>query len=107
MKNVYRQGDVCLILIDKIPKDAIAEVINGNDVVLAYGEVTGHRHRFEFRDTSHDVKLYAGGGNRYLHVTAPCALLHEEHSTAIIQPGSYLLPAQVEYSPAELVRVVD
>ena len=72
------------------------------------GEATGYHHRFEFRDTSDGVKLYhASTGARYLEVTALAELLHEEHSTVRVPPGKYLLPAQVEYTPAELVRVAD
>lgn len=33
--------------------------------------------------------------------------VHEEHWHPIIEPGIYQLPIQVEYTPAELVRVTD
>jgi len=103
-----RQGDVLLIPVKALPKDAIAQAPKGNKVILAYGEVTGHHHRFEFLDTSHNVKLFHGsGGARYLEVAAPADLLHEEHDTARVPPGKYLIPTQVEYTPAELRRVAD
>jgi hypothetical protein len=103
-----RQGDVLLIPVAAIPKDAAEQPAKGGKIVLAYGEVTGHHHRFEFRDTSHNVKLYvAHGGARYLHVTAPAELLHEEHDTARVPVGRYLIPQQVEYTPAELRNVQD
>ena len=106
--KVYRQGDVCLIAVDSIPADATPVAPTGNKVILALGEATGHHHRFEFRDTTHNVKLYsAGGGARYLHVEALAELLHEEHSTVSVPAGKYLLPSQVEFTPAELRRVQD
>ena len=106
--KIIRQGDVCLVQVKAIPKDVIVQAPVGNKVILAFGEVTGHHHRFEFLDTSHNVKLYVGaGGARYLHVTAPAALVHEEHAAALIPVGKYLLPQQVEYSPKELRRVAD
>jgi predicted YcjX-like family ATPase len=75
--------------------------VKDRKVILALGEVTGHHHRFEFHDNSHNVKLYvAHGGARYLHVTKAAELLHEEHSTVTVPPGRYLLPSQVEYTPA-------
>jgi len=107
MRRIYRQGDVCLIAVDSIPADAVAQKPEGNKVILALGEVTGHHHRFEFLNTDHNVKLFHAGGARYLDVTAPADLLHEEHSTVRVRAGKYLLPVQTEYSPAELRRVED
>jgi hypothetical protein len=106
--SVIRQGDVALVRVKSIPADAIERPPMGNKVILALGEATGHHHRFEFLDQTQHVKLYvAHGGARYLHVSAPADLLHEEHSTARIGAGNYLLPTQVEYTPKELVRVMD
>ena len=106
--GIIRQGDVCLVRVRAIPKDAVAQPITGKKLILAFGEATGHHHRFEFMDTSHNVKLYAGaGGVRYLDVSAPADLLHEEHDTARVPAGKWLIPQQVEYTPKELVRVSD
>lgn len=106
--GVIRQGDVALVRVREIPKDAIEQPVKGGKVILAYGEMTGHHHRFEFMDTSHNVKLYAtAGGARYLDVSAPSDLLHEEHSTALVPAGKYLAPNQVEYTPEALRRVAD
>jgi hypothetical protein len=105
---VIRQGDVVLVRVKAIPKDAVEQPASGNKVILALGEATGHHHRFEFQDASHNVKLYvAHGGARYLDVSAPSALVHEEHDAAMVPAGLYLLPVQVEYSPKELRRVAD
>jgi hypothetical protein len=106
--GIIRQGDVALVRVREIPKEAIEQPIKGRKVILALGEATGHHHRFEFLDKSHNVKLYAtAAGARYLDVSAPSDLLHEEHSTARVPAGKYLLPQQVEYTPAELRRVAD
>ena len=103
--SIIRQGDVALVRIKEIPADAVEQKVDGR-LVLQHGEVTGHAHAFY--DDSHNVKLYvAHGGARYLHVTAPADLLHEEHSTARVGAGKYLLPTQMEYTPKELVRVTD
>lgn len=107
-KLVLRQGDVCLIAVDSIPEGAKAEKRKGKKVILALGEATGHHHRFEFMNTDfNDVKIYHVGATRYLAVQKPAELLHEEHSTVAVPAGKYLLPSQVEYTPAELRRVVD
>lgn len=106
--GTIRQGDVALVSVRVIPKDAIEQPVKGNKLILAFGEATGHHHRFEFLDKSHNVKLHAtAGGARYLDVSAPADLLHEEHSTARVPAGKWLIPNQVEYTPAELRRVAD
>jgi hypothetical protein len=106
--SVIRQGDVGFIRVKAIPKDAIEQVQKGEKLILALGEATGHHHRFEFLAQDYNVKLYVtAAGDRYLDVSAPADLLHEEHSTARIGAGKYLLPRQVEYTPAELRNVAD
>jgi hypothetical protein len=106
--STIRQGDVALIQVNEIPKDAVEQKTDGNKVILAYGERTGHCHRFEFLDQTQNIKLYvAHSGARYLDVSAPADLLHEEHSTARVPAGKWLLPVQVEYTPQELRRVQD
>ncbi len=107
-KAPIRQGDVLLVPVDSIPKDAIEQPAKGNKLILALGEATGHHHRFEFMDTSYNVKLFkTDGGARYLHVTAPVVVEHEEHAPAPVPVGKYLLPLQMEYQPQELRRVAD
>lgn len=99
-----RQGDVLLVRRAKLPA-AVAELPREDDaVVLAYGEVTGHRHQLRgpqvtyFRDTS---------GHEYVALSAPDRLLHEEHSTIEIPEGVAELGAQVEFEPAALRTVAD
>ena len=106
--SIIRQGDVALVRVKTIPADAVEQPQKGQKLILALGEATGHHHRFEFLAQDYNVKLYvAHGGARYVHVTAPADLKHEEHSTARVGAGKYLLPTQMEYTPKELVRVTD
>jgi hypothetical protein len=106
--SVIRQGDVLLVLVKAIPKNAVEQKIEGRKLILAFGEATGHHHRFEFVDSTQKIKMYVtDGGARYVDVSAPSDLLHEEHSTARVGAGKWLIPSQVEYTPKELVRVTD
>ena len=106
---LYRQGDVLLIAIDSIPADA-APCASKGDVILAYGEVTGHAHRL----AEGSVKPYAKGGlwsadaERFIAVMeAGANLTHEEHSTIALPPGNYRIVQQREYHPQEIRRVAD
>ena len=123
--TVYRQGDVGIIRtrgrktapLKPVPREEGA-------VVLAHGEVTGHRHQIR----SGECALYAlednrltgeeaaqaiariGGGlipERLLVVDAPVDLLHEEHDKIRLPTGSYVVRIQREYSPGELRSVQD
>lgn len=49
----------------------------------------------------------APNGERFLEVTEPVHLTHEEHTAHAILPGIYQVPRQVEYTPQELRRVAD
>jgi hypothetical protein len=108
--NQARQGDVLLTRIEALPADATPAApgtVPGR-VVLAYGEATGHHHSLAladdrialFRDTTGGAYLVVADG-------PPVALEHQEHSTITLPAGVYRMPTQVEYSPAELVRVAD
>jgi len=123
--TVYRQGDVFLIRA-KARKVAALKPVPREDgaVVLAHGEVTGHRHQIR----SGGCALYAlednrltgeeaaqaiariGGGlipDRLLVADAPVDLLHEEHDKIRLPAGSYIVRIQREYSPGELRSVQD
>src|SRR6266568_8635268 len=103
MKNI-RQGDVLLQLqnIKSVPAGASEIKPDGNRIVLAYGEVTGHAHAIY--ENIDQVKMWAVGKVKYLEVMARVTLKHEEHSPATIEPGIYKLPTQVEYTPQALLR---
>jgi len=102
MQTQQRQGDVLLVPAT-LPEAATAITTTG-DVILAYGEITGHAHRIK---ESAKVRVWSAGAERFLQVMETTALTHEEHAPITLLPGVYKLPQQVEYSPRELQRVAD
>lgn len=118
-----RQGDVQLQPVAKLPEGCTELPPEGNRIVLAHGEVTGHAHAiYDHIDQETNpeaaseiaeaaiarARLWkAKDGSRYLEVTKPVTLRHEEHTQHTLNPGIYKLPTQVEYTPAELRRVAD
>jgi hypothetical protein len=103
MTKQIRQGDVLLERVEKIPKNTKKEQKDNGDVVLAYGEVTGHKHRV----LDGAEVLLAENGERYLEATKQTALVHEEHDVAQIGPGFWNVVIQKEYSPAAIRNVAD
>jgi len=109
----YAQGDIILERVaDALPKTLIPVDPDGA-VVLARGEVTGHRHAFYgsgvtmFRDDglARDMpaELYVG----HINIAKGGAdLKHEEHATIALDPGTYRVRRQREWTAADQIRVV-
>lgn len=108
---MFRQGDVLVETVQK-PKALGALVpLDRGRVILAYGEVTGHAHAVmaeeEIADLPAAQLFEAPGGERYLLVDRPCALVHEEHGRIALAPGAYRVVRQREYSPEAIRNVAD
>jgi hypothetical protein len=99
--SLYRHGDVIINQVDALPEGAKRR---GN-VILAYGEITGHAHRIADPKTAETFEL---DGQIYLKVTAPKAqLIHEEHAMIELPQGVYRVWQQREYTPEAIRRVYD
>ena len=100
---MFRQGDILIVRVDgDVPKGARAVEREGDSVVLAHGEATGHRHRIRSRDAD----LYEHGAERFLRVRAPVALVHEEHAEIELRTGVYKIVRQREYVPSSRPREI-
>ena len=109
-----RQGDVFLEKVDMMPGSATEVPADNGEIVLAYGEVTGHKHRIRaFMDTgSLPARLFDVGDMRFLDVQSPSALIHEEHAPVTLEPGIYKVSkfgagTQREYTPEAIRSVAD
>lgn len=116
----YRQGDVLLVAVKSIPTDLKSD--NRQKCILAYGEVSGHHHRFEggkvtafFKEG--DVGSPIGGGSSFLRGSATdvvfvsipkagASLVHEEHDAIAVAPGIYEVRRQREFDMVAGMRQV-
>lgn len=105
-----RQGDVLIMEVDEENFKPGKEVERDPDgaLVLARGEVTGHRHRIVQRQAG----MYDGGGGVggtafCLKTEIPCVLQHEEHGSINLPAGRFNIRLQREYHPEELRNVAD
>lgn len=96
------QGDVCIVRLSKLPEGLIAETCN--EKIVAYGEVTGHKHLL--RPVKGGVEFFNGNGLVYAQVEKEAELVHEEHETIIFPKGVYALGIQEEFDILEGVRAV-
>jgi hypothetical protein len=101
---ILRQGDVLICAVDTIPTVTPVKR-DPRGIILAEGEATGHFHGIKSRS----AKLYRTEMDvRYMRVTAPVALTHQEHTTVTIPPGNYRISIHTQYVPGELpVNVED
>lgn len=106
--NMFRQGDVMVRSVAKIPNNA-QTVENQGRIVLAHGEVTGHAHAIDVAEAvEYTMAEAAGAVRRFLKVFEGGARLkHEEHATIPLPPGLYEIVQQREYSPEEIRNVAD
>lgn len=101
-QTCYRQGDVFIIPVAKLPSAGVRKNHGG---VLAQGEVTGHAHRLA---DSHRAEVCTINGEMYLDVVEDGAeIVHEEHGTIALPRGTYAVRIQREYTPAGIRRVHD
>lgn len=100
---IYAQGDIILEKIDKLPVKGLMK----KDKILAYGEVTGHKHQFQpelktvqvFKDTTQETQ--------FVDVQSDQAeLCHEDHANIMIPKGVYEVRVQREVDMVEGVRQV-
>lgn len=111
--KIFRQGDVLLVQVGEIPRGA-KDITSGPMIVLAEGEVTGHKHaiypeldREPQAEPRLPARLWDAGAERFLQVVEKTALKHEEHAPVELPPGNYQVAHQREYSPEEIRRVTD
>jgi hypothetical protein len=98
MPRQYRQGDVLLCAIDQVPAGARPVPNDGDRVVVAFGELTGHAHAFAAAEAQ---MLWEKASQRSFLVIGEggARLCHEEHDPILVPEGNYELRRQREYSP--------
>lgn len=111
-----RQGDTLLRKVEDIPAQAHEMKRDQHDrIVLAHGERTGHAHAFRgkgicsFTTLDNDdvefLLVNGGSGATLNHELVSGA--KAEHNPITVPPGKYEAAQQVEYTPAEIIRVAD
>jgi hypothetical protein len=110
INQMLRQGDVKILKIDSLPEGEIKDARDNGIAILAYGEVTGHKHQI----SQGDVKFFTVGdannlfAPKFLEVVSENAILtHEEHFAITLEKGLYEVSIQREYFPEEIRNVAD
>ena len=102
-KRMYRQGDVLIEQVAKIPKEAIKQSAKDR-IILALGEATGHHHSVDI--DAADWWKQADGAH-FLDVPKEARVTHQEHDTITLPAGRYRIRRQREYTPEAIRNVAD
>lgn len=116
---IYRQGDVLLVPIKSIPAGLKSH--KPQKCILAFGEVSGHHHRFECGNVTAFYKdgdagepiaggtTLRGSATDIAFISVPkdgASLVHEEHDAVALAPGHYEVRRQREFDMISGVRRV-
>lgn len=97
----FRQGDVLLVWAEPSANGYQSKLPH---LVLAEGEVTGHKHQI----TQGQAELIEKNGILFLKVLSETVTLsHEEHQPIQIPQGTWMVRIQREYEPTGLRLVAD
>ncbi len=106
------QGDIALLAIGKLPEGCtkITHALNGTEreaygyhpekgLILAQGESRAHYHAFRETDKVEMFELIANDNKRlFLVIKEPINLVHEEHEGISLEPDTFELFFQSEYT---------
>ena len=100
MVKMYRQGDVLLLKVEKLPNKKRKQ---DTDIILK-GEVTGHAHKvvnatiyFGTPVLETDGESFRSMTVMYVQAKKGAKLVHEEHGPIDLEPGIYEVRTQREY----------
>jgi hypothetical protein len=102
--KVYRQGDVLIEQVSKLPGGLKLQKAENRRIILAHGEATGHHHSLDV-DSADWWKTESG--EQFLSVKTETLVEHQEHAPISLPPGDYRVRRQREYTPEAIRNVQD
>lgn len=114
MTEMYAQGDLLIERVNNMePSGTMIAPDNTGALVLAEGELTGHRHAIYervtmFRDDALAREIPTGLYIGHVKVEGgPATLLHQEHAPIALGEGTYRVRRQRELEPRDAAIVAD
>lgn len=114
MTEMYAQGDLLIEQVKDVrPSGTMISPDATGALVLAEGELTGHRHTIleratMFRDDALAREVPAGLYIGHVKVEgSPVTIRHQEHAPIALGEGTYRVRRQRELEPRDVVIVAD
>jgi hypothetical protein len=105
-EDVFRQGDVLIVPVEKVPARLKDVPLENGRIVIMHGEATGHAHVIEGDAVFLAADLQEMEG-RFLRIEEESLLVHDEHDAITLPPGDYEVRRQREYAPEAPQWVAD
>lgn len=93
--KMYQQGDVIFELVEPLGEGK--ETLKTGQRVLVEGETTGHAHKVSEEVDFEQFSLVEKDGVLYLKTKVETPVIHEEHKTITLNPGTYKVRRVREY----------
>ncbi len=93
MARIFRQGDILVREVAKVPGEAQKQLDN----VIAVGEATGHKHEL----LSGESCIFEKKNSKFLVLLDDTDLIHPEHDTIKLPTGKFEIVREREYDPYE------
>ena len=94
---MYRQGDLLLKQINKLPKGLKIS----NTLVLVHSDTTQHNHQLKSGQVFQDDKDLV-----FLKLSKATDLVHEEHQTINLPKGFYAVIRQRQYLAKDIIALI-
>jgi hypothetical protein len=113
MTAIYAQGDLLIERVDDVePLGAMISPDAAGVLVLAEGELSGHRHVIfgpvtMFRDDALAREVPSGLYIGHVKVAGSAVMQHEEHAPITLLEGTYRVRRQREVEPTDVHIVAD
>lgn len=114
MTEMYAQGDLLIERVDDVePSGTMIAPDATGAIVLAEGELSGHRHAIfdrvtMFRDDALAREIPGGLYIGHVRVEGgPATIHHQEHAPIALGEGTYRVRRQRELEPKDAVVVAD
>jgi hypothetical protein len=104
--NQKYQGDISVIQLteNQLPKSLKFKKLE-KDLIVAYGEATGHTHRVKVKEPE-TLEFGQDKNGIFIKAKKQTTLEHNVHGEIDILPGITFIGHQVEYDEAEEIRRV-
>jgi len=100
-KFTARHGDIYLEMTEKKPE---VELVEQPNRVVAFGEATGHSHKFEEGSVMFEPHFF---DRKWVELTEATGIIHDEHHRIEFPPGIVRSTQQRRASKVGIAKVID
>lgn len=101
----HAQGDFLIesVATDAIPTNLALQLPQNGELIVGYGEVTGHTHAIQARGVTLTIEKEGAQYMTIDELIAPegATIVHQEHAPLTLKPGTYKITRQREVTDTD------